>query len=216
MPDPGAVTGGVTPARATWANDVRAFLLDHETRIDALETSLTLSFTHFWQGAIVDQDVAYNPFWNVNATPNGALYTGIAGSNVLTAGSTFPDAAAAWIFQEFALPTDWTGALDLRIFWKSTATTGNIVWQVQTAFASDGATIDPAFNSAQTVTDATQGSASRRNTASFTSLTLTGSAAGSTLYLKIKRDPTHGSDTLGADAIFLGAELTYRRAVVLP
>src|SRR3954471_2261010 len=36
--DPGAVTGGVTPARATWANGVRDDLVDHETRILSLES----------------------------------------------------------------------------------------------------------------------------------------------------------------------------------
>ena len=35
--DPGAVTGGTTPARATWANAVRDDVVDHETRISAME-----------------------------------------------------------------------------------------------------------------------------------------------------------------------------------
>jgi hypothetical protein len=35
--DPGAVTGGATPARATWANAVRGDLVDHEARILVLE-----------------------------------------------------------------------------------------------------------------------------------------------------------------------------------
>ncbi len=39
--DPGAVTGGSTPARATWANAVRDDLVDHETRILAVESGST-------------------------------------------------------------------------------------------------------------------------------------------------------------------------------
>jgi hypothetical protein len=36
--DPGTVTGGLTPARATWANTVRGDLVDHEARIAAVES----------------------------------------------------------------------------------------------------------------------------------------------------------------------------------
>jgi hypothetical protein len=39
--DPGAVTGGVTPVRGTWGNAVRDDLVDHETRILAVETGST-------------------------------------------------------------------------------------------------------------------------------------------------------------------------------
>ncbi len=43
--DPGAVTGGTTPARATWANDVRADLLDHESRIGDVEAGANALLT---------------------------------------------------------------------------------------------------------------------------------------------------------------------------
>lgn len=41
--DPGTVTGGVTPARATWANTVRGDLVDHEARIVSLEAVTKLA-----------------------------------------------------------------------------------------------------------------------------------------------------------------------------
>jgi hypothetical protein len=41
--DPGTVTGGLTPARATWANTVRGDLVDHEARILVLEAGLRIA-----------------------------------------------------------------------------------------------------------------------------------------------------------------------------
>jgi hypothetical protein len=44
------------------------------------------------------------------------------------------------------------------------------------------------------------------------SITTTGCASGETLFLRIGRDPTNGSDTLAATAVLLEFEVTLRRA----
>lgn len=111
------------------------------------------------------------------------------------------------------LPADFTGAIDAVIFWQSTATTGNAVWQVQTICVADAETGDPAYNTASTVTDATKGVASQFNSAALTGITATGCAAGEVLFLKVRRDPAHASDTLGATARLIGVEVTVRRAI---
>lgn len=111
------------------------------------------------------------------------------------------------------LPADFTGAIDAVIFWQSTATTGNAVWQVQTICVADAETGDPAYNTASTVTDATKGVASQFNSAALTGITATGCAAGEVLFMKVRRDPAHVSDTLGATARLIGVEVTVRRAI---
>ncbi len=174
---------------------------------------ITLPFTVFWPAAVCDNSVAYSPLWSCVSGATAPNVLTILGSNVTGAELEFTDAATMSIWMSFVLPSDWTGALDLRIFWRSPATTGNVVWQVQTGGVVDGGVVDVSLNAAQTVTDATQGSASRFNTATISSLTLTGLVAGGWMWLRLFRDPSHASDTLGDSANFLGAEMKYRRSM---
>jgi hypothetical protein len=88
------------------------------------------------------------------------------------------------------------------------------VWTLATSCVADAADLlAPAYNATQTVATANNAAANTRNSASLTSITTTGCAAGGTLFLKIGRDPTHASDTLAATAALLGVELTYRRTL---
>lgn len=174
---------------------------------------ITLPFTVFWPAAVCDNSVPYSPLWSCVSGATAPTATNITGSNITSAELEFVDGATNSIWIPFVLPSDWTGALDLRIFWRCTATSGNVVWQVQTGGVVDGGVVDVALNAAQTVTDAAQGSASRFNTASLSSLTLTGLVAGGWMWLRLFRDPSHASDTLGASAFLLGAEMKYRRAM---
>jgi len=63
------------------------------------------------------------------------------------------------------------------------------------------------------VPDTAKGTTLQTNDASITTVTVTGCAAGELMHLKIMRDRTNGSDTLGASsAQLIGVELTMRRA----
>jgi hypothetical protein len=68
--DPGAVTGGSTPARATWANAVRDDLVNHESRIVTLEAAAVI--------AIVSPTDAQIKSW---PTGSGITLVGAPGSN---------------------------------------------------------------------------------------------------------------------------------------
>lgn len=175
---------------------------------------LTLPFTEYWPTAILDTGSSCyeNNSWNFG-TGSGVTFSCHEGSNTKFGTADFADGGTGAMQRAFPLPSDWTSTLDLRVYWMTTATSGNVVWQVSTACIADGESVDPAFNAAQTITDAAQGSASRFNTASLTTLTTTGCAASELLFLKILRDPSHASDTIGADAGVVGAQLTYRRAM---
>lgn len=180
--------------------------------------SAVMAFTIWWPAAIRD-GIAYLPGWDSNegALTDDPVPENKTGSNQTYATATYPDARTAFMSRHFMLPADWDSAsgIDLRLLWQTGATMGNVVWQVSTAFVADNAVIDAAFNTAQTITDAAKGTANRLNTASLTALTLTGAVASSLMFLQIKRDPTHVSDTITADAALIGVELIYRRTVAL-
>lgn len=128
----------------------------------------------------------------------------------------FDDSATEYIYREVQLPKYWSGTIDIKLAWFTSATSGNVVWQIQTTCTADNETLAPGsitYNAAQTITDAAKGSASLLNYATLTNVTTTNCAAEELLRLKIYRDPTHGSDTIGAFAGLVGVEWTYRRAI---
>lgn len=175
-------------------------------------TGKTMSFREFWPAAVNDRDDLYAPGWH-STLADGPTPVVVSGANMLTAGLEFDDSATHAVHRDFHLPADWAGNIDLRLFWNTPATSGNVCWQIQTAFVADGATIDPAYNAAQKITDAAVGTTNRYNVATQTSIIVSGAAAGSRMSLKIFRDPADAADTLGDAARLLGAELTYRRTL---
>lgn len=151
--------------------------------------------------------------WNLPAT-NPAVAAVVAGTNTLQGVLDFADGTNALSAQvDWMIPDDWTGNIDVKFKWFTSATTGNVVWQIATACVADGETNDPAFNTANTVTDAAKATANQLNDATISAITTTGCSPGELMYLKVIRDPQHASDTLAATARLVGIELTYRRAM---
>jgi hypothetical protein len=94
----------------------------------------------------------------------------------------------------FLLPDDWvSGAgndLQLRFISETAASTGNVVWNLQTAcIANSAASIDPSFNAAQTVSVAA-GANNNSNIATISTITTTGCSAGNLFYFKVGLDGT--------------------------
>lgn len=178
----------------------------------ALTCTPTLSFTQYWPAAVCDPSGAYAPVWSTQTSTLPGMSCP-AGTNVDSGQLDFDDGSTEAAWNHMLLPSDWAGAIDVVIVWYSPATTGNVVWQFRTVCSAVGETIDPAMNAAQTVTDATQGVASRLNTAAITTVTTTGCAAGEMLWFRILRDPANGADTLGNTAHLIGVEMKYRRTL---
>ncbi len=166
-----------------------------------------------WLEAATCNDATAATDWSLPAAPAKPAAACITGTNTQRGVLDFDDAADENAQTTIRLPADFTGAIDAVIFWQSTATTGNAVWQVQTICVADAETGDPAYNTASTVTDATKGTTNQFNSAALTGITATGCAAGEVLFLKVRRDPAHASDTLGATARLIGVEVTVRRAI---
>ncbi len=147
-------------------------------------------------------------------TTNPGVAACVTGANTQKLVVDFADGANTLSLQrELKLPSDWTSTVDAKITWYTTATAGDVVWQLATICVADLETGDPAFNTASTVTDTAQGTTNQYNLATITGVTVTGCAAGETLYLRFFRDPTNGSDTLAATARLVGVELVLRRAL---
>lgn len=153
--------------------------------------------------------------WSTNATlaPTATCTAGSTNTTLIQGYLDFPDSDGEYQAQtEFRLPSDFTGAIDVQLFWRAAATTGDVVWQVATMCTSDGEIEDVAWNTASTVTDTTKGTTLQLNTAAITALTITNCAAGDLMHVKFFRQRTHASDTITGVVSLKSVELTVRRA----
>lgn len=155
------------------------------------------------------------PFWDLpTATP--AVAACVTGTNTQKGVLQFADTSGGFSAQNtLLLPADFSGNIDARIIWRTSATTGNAKFSLSTICTDVAATAtdDPAFNTASTVTTAAPGTANRIQTSSISGVTITGCVAGNLLHVKLFRDGNDGADTITASLDVLGVELTIRRAM---
>lgn len=152
-------------------------------------------------------------FWDLPTT-TPAVAACVTGTNTQKAYLDFADTSGGFSAQTgFRLPPDFTGTMDARITWLTTATSGNVKWSLSTICVATDATEtdDPAFNTASTVTTAAPGVASRLQTSLITSVTITGCAAGEWMHVRIFRDGNDAADTISATARLAGIQLLLRR-----
>jgi len=199
-------TSGVSGSRTIVVpNESGTLILDSSTasftnkNLDCEATGNTCTIPVYW-----DYDTAgciggvASHVWNtgVISAPTVLCATG---SNRVIGYVQFPDSDGDIGLQiSKDLPPGWTGAIDARVKWWSTATTGDAVFQIATSCVATGDADDGAFNTASTVASTAQGTASRMNVASLTDIDTTGCAAGETIRLKFFRNRTHASDTIAA------------------
>lgn len=124
------------------------------------------------------------------------------------------DAATDEGFQtKFYLPADWSGAIDLDIIWQAAATSGDVVWAVQTGCVADGEVFSVSMNAVDNFTaDTAKGTANQANVASKTGITTTGCAAGELLFLRFLRNGDDAGDTMTGDARLVTVRVKMRRA----
>jgi hypothetical protein len=173
---------------------------------------LTLTEKVWIPAAICNNATAASHGWSF-PTSNPGVPACVTGSNTQLGVMDFADAADLSAQIHLALPSDWTSTVDAKFKWWTSATSGDVVWQLSTICVADAETSDPAFNTASTVTDTAKGTTLQQNDASITTVTVTGCAAGELMFLKVQRNAAHASDTLAATARLVGLELTLRRAI---
>jgi hypothetical protein len=180
--------------------------------VDVEGTGNTITtVSKMWLEAAGCQNATAGLMWDT-PTSNPAVAACVTGTNTQKGVADFADSSNLSMQRTFMLPSDFTGAIDLRFKWTTTATTGSVVWQAATICVADAETDDPAFNTASTVTDAAKGTTLQTNDATITGLTATGCAAGELMHLKVSRDSAHASDDLAATARLIGVEVSMRRA----
>jgi hypothetical protein len=172
---------------------------------------VTIPFT-LWLPMAGCSGTTAGTIWDL-PTSGPMVATCTVGTNTVQGYGAFADSASLSAQYTWAVPSDWTGNIDVRFKWFTAATSGDVVWQLATICVADAETNDPAFNTASTVTDTAKGTTLQTNDAAITTLTVTGCAAGELMHFKILRDSAHASDTLAATANLIGIEMKYRRAM---
>lgn len=118
------------------------------------------------------------------------------------------DAAADEVaYLNVFLPPQYSGGqLKLELYWTALSSTGNVVWVCDMKCLAHDAVITAASRATQSVT-ATLTAANDLQRTEFT-VTPNGAAANTWLQILIRRDADNGSDTLVADALLIGLNLT--------
>lgn len=148
-----------------------------------------------------------------------SLVSGSANFAVVASGSNQPDIMSVDFdpgsieYGQFSIgmPKKWNlGTITARFRWSHPATTTNfaVVWSLQAVAVSDDDTIAVSFGTAQSVTD-TGGTTNDLYISSETSaITVAGTpTAGDTVFFRVSRDATNGSDTLAVDARLMGVDV---------
>ena len=112
-----------------------------------------------------------------------------------------------------AFPKSWDeGTVTYQVFWSPASTnTGDCIFGLQGVACADGDTIDVAYGTAVTVTDAGIGTVEDQQvSAESSAVTIAGSpAVDQQSYFQLYRDANAGGDTFSADARVLGVKLFY-------
>ena len=102
----------------------------------------------------------------------------------------------------FIIPQNFVSAPVFRIRWTTTATTGDIVWDVDyVSIAASGETFDPAAVQRNVTVTTTAPGTTQLGVQSSLSGTASDMAAGDLVQFGIARDETDVADTMAADAV---------------
>ena len=104
------------------------------------------------------------------------------------------------------------GTVTYQVYWSpSTTNTGNCFFGLEGVSVGDGDTIDVAYGTQQTITDAGIGTVEDQQVTSVSSaITIAGSpAVDQQTYFQFKRLATSGTDTFTGDARVLGIKIFF-------
>ena len=112
-----------------------------------------------------------------------------------------------------AFPKSWNeGTVTYQVYWTpSNTNTGNCLWELMAVACGDGDTIDVAFGTTITVTDAGIGTVEDQQVSPLSSdLTIAGSpAVDQQCYFQVRRNASNGLDTFTGDARLLGIKIFF-------
>jgi hypothetical protein len=148
-------------------------------------------------------------------TSGGATAT-CFGTTTTQGALDFIDASTTTATTHFVLPADWTGSVDIDLYWFANAASSNAVrWSVATGCVADAEAVStgPSYNTASASNTSYTGTANQRKTTSLAAVSMTNCAAGETMYLQVQRIGGDAGDTLTATAELLDVRVRLRRAI---
>lgn len=122
----------------------------------------------------------------------------------------FDDTTEEYVQFKFMLPKSYNGStITSRFTWMAeTATSGDVVWTIQSAALGDGQATDVVWGATVAVTDTAPDTAKKQAISNETGvITIAGAAAEKMCYVRIFRDADAAGDTMVGDALLLGVEL---------
>lgn len=153
------------------------------------------------------------------ASMRPSLSTGCATLTAVNAGSNQPDflqcafdpSSIEYAQFSIPMPKKWNaGTVTARFRWAHPSTTTNfaVVWGIQACAVGDDDAIATNFGTAQEVTDTGGTTNDLYISAETSAVTISGTPAkGDTVFFRVYRNATSGSDTLAVDAYLLGVDL---------
>lgn len=220
--------GDTASAFMQWDASADDLILGGDAGLIVPEGQLTIASTAMTSSAAdlnqLDGKVAKTAGLETIWVPAAAMYPSTTnGCSLLTQVETTalrPDlkvldfAADADDFAQFsiAFPKSWNeGTVKFQVFWTpSTTNTGNCIWGLQGVSVADGATIDVAFGTAVTVTDAGIGTVEDQQVSPLSGeVTLTNAAVDTQSYFQVFRDANAGGDTFTGVSRLLGVKLFF-------
>ncbi len=101
------------------------------------------------------------------------------------------------------------GTITAKFLWRAASGSGDVVWGIRGLAVGHDDALEAAFGTAQTTTSTLTATGDLVVSSATAAMTIAGTPAnGDVLWLEVYRDATSGSDTLAADAVLLGVELT--------
>lgn len=204
---------GVTAGTYGGFNRNVIITVDNTGRVTDIDNALgNINYPIIYKGAIVQgtNAVLGFSFDNSNA-PNAVSYTGASG--LLYAVASFTEGNSYWVQDHFNMPDDWVGdTMSLDIYWKTSATTGNVTWKIRTGFLREGVGPDITWNAWASVTESAATNAGETVKSRITPLVMTGIQAGDELFFQFARD---AADTAAAAAEMISIKFNINRDFAL-
>lgn len=136
----------------------------------------------------------------------------INGTNVSYGVLDFDAGTDESCFWKWIMPGGYvTGNITIDILWQAGATSGDVIWAVQTAGvqANNAEAVDVSLGSARTITDTAQGTANHLAKATIVAFS-PGWVAGDLCFLKLYRDADAAGDTMTGDARLISMSINLR------
>jgi hypothetical protein len=155
----------------------------------------------------------------ISNTSSGSTYTSaeLSADRLMHSYMSFDAAIPQTAQFSLSMPKSWDlGTLNGRFIWSTavTGSTGSVVWAVEAGAVHHNGNMNITFGPTQSMVVSTQmgdaytSSYYMYTSSLFTSLQVTGSPVSEdTVYVKVMRDATHGSDTLPVAAALVGLKL---------